>query len=200
VILNSQSVESLAVTAIEVNAASLTDAVAAIAGGQEYQESAVYFSWQDSSTNSEVTSWVLVNTMQDESLDGLLLRLEGAGELPLELKSLEDTDSDGLVDLLSLDDDGDGLSDREEEAIGSDPTSIDSDSDGLTDDEEVGLGSSPISSDTDGDGYSDGDEKLAGTSLTDANDSPSAGGMRLYLIKAAIDAARSSAAKQDSAP
>ena len=41
--------------------------------------------------------------------------------MSLELKSLEDTDSDDLPDLLSLDDDGDGLSDREEEPIGSDP-------------------------------------------------------------------------------
>ena len=60
------------------------------------------------------------------------------------------------------------------------------------------MGSSPISSDTDSDGYSDGDEKLAGTSLTDANDRPSASGIRLYFIKAAIDAASESAAKQDS--
>ena len=153
---------------------------------------------QDSATNELTTYWLLVNTAQDETLNGLLLKLEGADVLPLELKSLEDTDSDDLPDLLSLDDDGDGLSDRDEEAIGSDPKSIDSDGDGLTDDEEVGLGSSPISSDTDGDGYSDGDEKLAGTSLTDANDTPSANGIRLYLIKAAIDAASESASKHDS--
>ena len=198
VILNSELIDSLAVVDIEVEAASLTDAVAAIVGDQGYQESAVYFAWQYSASNEQTTSWLLVNTAQDETLNGLLLKLEGADVLPLELKSLEDTDSDGLPDLLSLDDDGDGLSDREEEAIGSDPKSIDSDGDGLTDDEEVGLGSSPISSDTDGDGYSDGDEKLAGTSLTDANDTPSASGIRLYLIKAAIDAASESAAKQDS--
>ena len=46
---------------IEVEAASLTS-VAAIVGDQGYQESAVYFAWQDSVSNEQTTSWLLVNT------------------------------------------------------------------------------------------------------------------------------------------
>ena len=197
VILNTELVDILAVVDVEIEAASISEAVAALSGDQSYQEAAVYFSWQDPSANSQDSNWLLVNTSQDDAIDGLLLKLEGTGELALELKSLEDTNSDGLPDLLALDDDGDGLSDREEEAIGSDPKSMDSDGDGLTDGAEVELGTNPLSSDTDNDGYTDQEEVSEGTSPTDGDDAPSAG-LSVMIFKAAIDAAN--AAKQAAAP
>jgi hypothetical protein len=84
-----------------------------------------------------------------------------------------DTDGDGWVDsgyedgvsegsaedaqeLAEPDADGDGLSDAEEIALGSDPHNPDSDYDGLTDADEVRLtGTSPLLADSDGDGISD---------------------------------------------
>jgi hypothetical protein len=61
----------------------------------------------------------------------------------------------------SLDYDGDGLSDREEIALGTYPNSLDTDGDRLGDEEEVrSLGTDPTSLDTDGDGLFDGDEVL----------------------------------------
>jgi hypothetical protein len=57
-----------------------------------------------------------------------------------------------------LDSDGDGLSDVEERARGTNPTNPDSDGDGVFDGYEVGAGTSPLSQDTDGDGISDYDE------------------------------------------
>jgi len=58
-----------------------------------------------------------------------------------------------------LDSDGDGLSDDEELAIGTDPDDPDSDDDGLNDGEEVNqYGTDPLNADTDDDGLSDGDE------------------------------------------
>ena len=55
--------------------------------------------------------------------------------------------------------DGDGLTNGEEETLGSDPFATDSDGDGLDDGDEVDVyGSDPTETDSDGDGLSDGEE------------------------------------------
>lgn len=60
---------------------------------------------------------------------------------------------------LPADSDGDGLSDSQESALGTNPQSADTDSDGLSDREEVQIyGSDPTRPDTDGDGFLDGEE------------------------------------------
>ncbi|MCO4567957.1 hypothetical protein Si077_00980 [Streptococcus infantarius subsp. infantarius] len=48
----------------------------------------------------------------------------------------------------------------------------DSDGDGLTDDEEIALGTNPYSPDTDGDGILDSVEKASGTDATNSSDTP----------------------------
>jgi hypothetical protein len=63
-----------------------------------------------------------------------------------------------------VDSDGDGLSDAEEIALGTDPLSVDADADGVPDGTEVAWGTSSWSADTDGDGLRDGQEALYGTS------------------------------------
>ena len=58
-----------------------------------------------------------------------------------------------------LDTDQDGLTDKEEEALGTNKSETDSDFDGLFDREEVKVyGTNPLNPDTDGDGVKDGDE------------------------------------------
>jgi thiol-disulfide isomerase/thioredoxin len=57
-----------------------------------------------------------------------------------------------------LDADDDGLSNAEEEELGTDPEKADSDGDGLDDLDEVNAGTDPLEEDSDGDGLSDGDE------------------------------------------
>lgn len=58
-----------------------------------------------------------------------------------------------------IDSDGDGLTDREEAMLGTDPFNPDTDGDGLTDGEEVKIyHTDPLNPDTDGDGLSDGAE------------------------------------------
>lgn len=59
------------------------------------------------------------------------------------------------------DEDGDGLTNGEEETLGTDPLKADTDGDGLSDgDEVVKYHTDPLKTDTDGDGLSDGDEVL----------------------------------------
>lgn len=68
-----------------------------------------------------------------------------------------DGESDGTSG--SSDRDGDGLSDDEEEALGTDPDNPDTDGDGLEDGAEVNdHGTDPLDADTDGDGLEDGAE------------------------------------------
>jgi hypothetical protein len=79
----------------------------------------------------------------------------------------ESNDLDG--DISVVDTDGDGISDADEEAAGTNPNSADSDNDGLSDSEEVEAGTDPNNSDSDGDGLSDGNEAEAGADPNNAD-------------------------------
>ena len=63
-----------------------------------------------------------------------------------------------LPSITPLDQDNDGVPDKEEIALGTNINNADSDGDGLTDGEEVTLGTNPLNKDSDGDGYSDLEE------------------------------------------
>ncbi|NQU77900.1 hypothetical protein HQ544_04360 [Candidatus Falkowbacteria bacterium] len=71
-----------------------------------------------------------------------------------------DGDGDEVFDPgVFLDTDGDGLTDEEELALGTDINNPDSDEDGLTDRQEIEIyKTDPLEPDTDGDGYVDGNE------------------------------------------
>lgn len=75
----------------------------------------------------------------------------------------EDTDGDRIGNQKDEDDDNDGLSDTEENRLGTDPIKNDSDNDGIPDKEEVTEGTDPTKQDTDGDGLPDNQEKTLGT-------------------------------------
>ncbi|HPS31451.1 MAG TPA: right-handed parallel beta-helix repeat-containing protein [bacterium] len=100
---------------------------------------------------------------------------------------LEDTDSDGMIDQWedangldsskndsALDKDGDGLTNKEEFDLGSDPDNSDSDSDGINDKTEYDSvpQTSLTASDSDGDGFHDGDEILYGSDPLDDTEYP----------------------------
>jgi len=66
--------------------------------------------------------------------------------------------------VISDDPDGDGLTNAQEQAYGSNPYDSDTDGDGLTDDDEVNVyRTNPALADSDGDGVPDGRELAAGT-------------------------------------
>lgn len=66
------------------------------------------------------------------------------------------------------DQDGDGLTDAEEDELNTDPLLADTDGDGLSDGDEVNVyGTLPLIDDTDGDGVADGDEVAAGADPLD---------------------------------
>ncbi len=77
---------------------------------------------------------------------------------------LYDTDEDG-VDDGSEDPDGDGLTNREEAELGTDPLVPDGDGDGLSDGLELAIGYQPLRADSDGDGVADGDEDADGDGI-----------------------------------
>lgn len=73
------------------------------------------------------------------------------------------TSNDTLLFGEQTDTDNDGLSDRREREIGTDPAQTDTDRDGLRDGDEVLVwNTNPLMPDSDGDGYKDGDEVLHG--------------------------------------
>lgn len=95
---------------------------------------------------------------------------------------VEDWDRDGLPDRIELamgtnpcgrDTDEDGVLDGIERAIGINPLARDTDLDGLTDHEELrAYWTDPGQPDTDGDGHSDGDEVSQGSNPLDPEDPP----------------------------
>ncbi len=73
------------------------------------------------------------------------------------------TNTNVVIPPAGFDTDGDGLTDDQELALGTDPTKIDTDGDGLTDREEVEIYfTDPLNPDTDGDSFLDGAEVTAG--------------------------------------
>ena len=144
----------------------------------------------DLRTNSELDGFAggAVLTVRVRSEDA-----EGAGfEKPFSLTLVNDADDDGLDDDWELmffpnigtatgggDNDGDSLTNLQEQSRGTDPTDGDSDDDGLGDNVETGTGvyvspvdtgSDPLVADSDNDGIGDGEEVDGGNgSLTDPN-------------------------------
>jgi thiol-disulfide isomerase/thioredoxin len=109
----------------------------------------------------------------------------------------QDADGDGITngdeeaagtDPEAADSDGDGLQDGAEASVGSDPLVADTDGDGLTDGEEVStLGTDPLGEDSDGDGYPDGAEVDAGSDPADEDDKIYAGGWPYQADKDSFD-------------
>ena len=110
---------------------------------------------------------------------------DGQDAFPLDAEETQDSDGDGIGDATDTDDDNDGLSDSEEEALGTDPLDPDSDNDGVNDgnddfpsnDQETtdtdgdGIGNNS-DTDDDNDGYNDQVENTEGTNPLDGFDRP----------------------------
>lgn len=75
------------------------------------------------------------NSDSDESVYTVNLAAQASGL---------DTDGDGNPDVFDTDDDGDGLSDADENIFGTDPLNPDTDGDGVSDGQEVTDGSDPL--------------------------------------------------------
>ncbi len=77
--------------------------------------------------------------------------------------------ADGLSDDLAVDQDGDDLTDAQEQALGTDPLDADSDDDGLGDGRELTISTDPLLCDTDEDLLSDGLERGVEAALPDTD-------------------------------
>ncbi len=105
--------------------------------------------------------------------------------IPLLLVSLAAC-TGGDEDTAPVDSDGDGVTDADEQAHGTDPDLPDTDGDGLTDGEEVDLGTDGTLADTDGDGYTDFDEITLGKDPLDPASGVYIGGWPYNAQKDAI--------------
>jgi len=85
-----------------------------------------------------------------------------------EIVKEEQEKTKALVDeLVKTDTDLDGLTNEQEQALGTNPALSDTDGDGLLDKDEVEIyRSNPTKADSDGDGYNDGSEVRSGYSPT----------------------------------
>jgi len=102
----------------------------------------------------------------DSDGDGKLDKIEGDADIDGDnIPNWVDPDDDVVGD---PDSDGDGLTDDEEEDLGTDPNDSDSDDDGLDDGTEVNdTDTDPLNPDTDGDGMDDGLEDEVGADPND---------------------------------
>ncbi len=131
---------------------------------------------EDTAANPQATDVGFAIDFGDADVDGLPDAWERASGLDPEDADdpAADPDGDGLSHREEValgtrgdqrDTDGDGLDDKAERDLGSDGRSVDTDLDGLIDGTEASLGGDPTEADSDGDGVSDGAEALAGTAL-----------------------------------
>ena len=100
----------------------------------------------------------------DSDCDGLISPVDPDPNVFNEREML-DSDDDGLSDEVDpcpykFDCDDDGLNDKEEIDMGTDPKDKDTDDDKLSDRDEIKRGTDPNDEDTDNDGLSDGEEAL----------------------------------------
>jgi uncharacterized protein (DUF1800 family) len=146
---------------------------------------------------------VYTNALEDADGDGLPRWWEEANHLddhdPLD--AFSDNDHDGLTALQEYnggvnstdpnnpDTDGDGLTDGEERALGTNPLMADTDGDGISDGDEVhgAHPSNPLLADSDGDGASDSFELRVGTDPMNASSVPTVwrGGIGIHFVSAA---------------
>ena len=112
----------------------------------------------DGLTNVEEQGWGTDpyddDTDDDTLLDGWEVQYTLGGNL---YPDLNDSDDDETSDDLE-DYDNDGLTNAEEQALGTDPNKWDTDEDGLSDGWEVDNDLNPLLPDSDDDGINDGDE------------------------------------------
>lgn len=125
------------------------------------------------STDSETTTAPVVETPPATSGDDSNQVAPSTGETSTadqiaptqNTSSTEQSADETILFGESLDTDADGLDDKREQTLGTNPQKSDTDGDELSDGDEVIIwGTNPLVADTDGDGYSDGKEVKSGFS------------------------------------
>ncbi len=114
----------------------------------------------DGITDGDEVKLGLDPTSRDTDGDGVWDKQDA---LPLDPRDSTNFDGTGLGDNLDPDDDNDGVSDRDEKELGTNPKNADTDGDGLSDSAEIQIGTDPLAYDSDGDGLDDQFEHAIGS-------------------------------------
>jgi len=124
-----------------------------------------YLDYRTASKGAPIDTGINVNQLVSPE-QNINMDTSNASEMPAEEMPAGETAATGTEEVTAnepLDSDQDGLTDEEEQQLGTDPNSVDSDNDGLFDREEVKVyHTDPLNADTDGDGYLDGAEVKSG--------------------------------------
>ena len=143
---------------------------------QQYDDNGDPINWFDCADDNEVWihqvndgNWDCPNgedegVNPDDDMDGVLNNQDACPNTDED----DDVDQNGCA-ASQRDSDNDGLTDEEEETLGTNPNDADTDGDGLNDGQEINLGTNPNDADTDGDGLSDGEESSLGTDPNNAD-------------------------------
>ena len=143
---------------------------------QQYDDNGDPINWFDCADDNEVWihqvndgNWDCPNgedagVNPDDDMDGVLNNQDACPNTDED----NDVDQNGCA-ASQRDSDNDGLTDEEEETLGTNPSDADTDGDGLNDGQEIDLGTDPNNADTDGDGLSDGEESSLGTDPNNAD-------------------------------
>ena len=129
---------------------------------QQYDDNGDPINWFDCADDNEVWiyqvndgGWDCPNgedegVSPDDDMDGVLNNQDACPDTGEE----DDVDQNGCA-ANQRDSDNDGLTDEEEETLGTNPFDSDTDGDDLNDGQEINLGTDPNDADTDGDGTND---------------------------------------------
>ncbi len=113
-----------------------------LAGGGIIRD--IWLDWTPSKSNHQISTRIINAKISKPGEEAQVIVLENSETKTESIFADSDTDKDGIGDANDEDDDNDGLTDKEELALGTDPLKTDTDGDGVKDGDEIKKGTDPL--------------------------------------------------------